>query len=101
MSMSTSEILAGGLRDLKRARIFGTKTPGAALPSMVEMLPNGDCFQFAIANYISAGGKPLEGVGVVPDVQIPLSRAALLEGHDLAVEAAARWIQSLKVKPGL
>ena len=28
LSMSTSEILAGGLRDLKLARIFGTKTPG-------------------------------------------------------------------------
>ena len=28
LSMSTSEILAGGLRDLKRVRIFGTKSPG-------------------------------------------------------------------------
>ncbi len=98
LSMSTSEILAGGLRDLKRARIFGTKTPGAALPSMVELLPNGDSFQFAIANYISAGGKPLEGIGVVPDVEVPLTRAALLEGRDPAVEAAAHWIRSLKAK---
>ena len=47
LSMSTSEIFAGGLQDLKLARIFGTKTPGAALPSVVEMLPNGDRFQFA------------------------------------------------------
>src|SRR5438132_10440393 len=31
-SMSTSEILAGGLRDLERARIFGTRIPGAARP---------------------------------------------------------------------
>jgi carboxyl-terminal processing protease len=94
MSMSTSEILAGGLKDLKLARVFGTKTPGAALPSMVEVLPNGDLFQFAVANYISAGGKPLEGVGVTPDVETPLTRAALLEGRDPAVEAAARWIRS-------
>ena len=28
LSMSTAEILAGGLKDLKRARVFGTKTPG-------------------------------------------------------------------------
>ena len=98
MSMSTSEILAGGLRDLKRARIFGTKTPGAALPSIVEVLPNGDFFQFAIANYISTGGKPLEGVGVAPDVEAPVTRPALLEGRDLAVEAAARWIRSLRAK---
>jgi carboxyl-terminal processing protease len=98
MSMSTSEILAGGLKDLKLARVFGTKTPGAALPSMVEKLPNGDLFQFAVANYISAGGKPLEGVGVTPDVETPLTRAALLEGRDPAVEAAARWIRSTNPK---
>jgi carboxyl-terminal processing protease len=94
LSMSTSEIFAGGLRDLKLARIFGTKTPGAALPSMVEMLPNGDRFQFAVANYISAGGKPLEGVGVEPDVITPLSRAALVEGRDPALDAAVNWIRS-------
>ena len=82
LSMSTSEILAGGMQDLKLARIFGSRTPGAALPSVVELLPNGDRFQFAIANYISAGGKPLEGVGVVPDENTPLTRAALLEGRD-------------------
>jgi carboxyl-terminal processing protease len=99
MSMSTSEILAGGLRDLKLARVFGTKTPGAALPSMVEVLPNGDLFQFAVANYISAGGKPLEGVGVVPDVDVPVTRAALLEGRDPAIDAAVSWIRSQKTKP--
>jgi carboxyl-terminal processing protease len=99
LSMSTAEILAGGLKDLGRARVFGTRTPGAALPSLVVLLPNGDRFQFAIANYVSAGGKPLEGEGVKPDVETPLTRAALLEGRDLAVEAAVRWIRSAAAKP--
>jgi len=53
LSASTTEILAAGLRDLGRARIFGTKTAGAALPSIIEQLPNGDGFQYAIANYVS------------------------------------------------
>ena len=65
---------------------------------MVEVLPNGDRFQFAVANYISAGGKPLEGRGVVPDVLTPVTRAALLEGRDPAVEAAAAWIRGKKAK---
>jgi carboxyl-terminal processing protease len=99
LSMSTSEILAGGLKDLKRARIFGTRTPGAALPSTVEVLPNGDRFQYAFANYISTGGKPLEGAGVVPDVETPLTRSLLLEGRDPAVEAAVLWIHSSKKTP--
>jgi carboxyl-terminal processing protease len=61
---------------------------------MIVLLPNGDRFQFAIANYIAAGGKPLEGVGVKPDVETPLTRADLLAGRDPAVEAASRWIRS-------
>lgn len=96
LSMSTSEILGGGLRDLKRARVFGTKTPGAALPSRVDVLPNGDRFQYAFANYISVGGKPLEGVGVEPDARVPLTRAALLSGRDPVVDAAVGWIRGQK-----
>ena len=92
-SASTSEILAGGLKDLGRARVFGTRTAAAALPSVFEMLPNGDGFQYAIANYISEGGQPLEGLGVTPDVSTPLTREALLEGKDPPLDAALAWIK--------
>jgi carboxyl-terminal processing protease len=94
LSMSTSEMLAGGLQDLGRARVFGSRTPGAALPSAIERLPNGDGFQYAFASYVSADGEALEGAGVVPDVEVPLSRAALLAGDDPALEAAVDWIRS-------
>ena len=93
-SASTSEIFAGGMQDLKRARIFGTRTAGAALPSFIEKLPNGDGFQCATANYISEGGKPLEGIGVTPDVETPPSRQLLLQGKDAAVESALHWIHT-------
>ena len=92
-SASTSEIFAGGLKDLGRARVFGTPTAAAALPSAFERLPNGDGFQYAVANYISEGGQPLEGLGVTPDVVVELTRAALLAGHDAVVDAAIDWIR--------
>jgi carboxyl-terminal processing protease len=98
-SASTSEVFAGGLKDLGRARLFGTRTAGAALPSVFERLPNGDGFQYAVANYISAGGRPLEGVGVAPDVEAPLTREALLAGRDPALEAALEWIRNIKEQP--
>jgi carboxyl-terminal processing protease len=93
-SASTSEILAGGLKDLGRAKVFGTRTAAAALPSIIEKLPNGDGFQYAMANYISEGGKPLEGIGVIPDVEVSLSREALLAGHDSVLDAAVKWIST-------
>ena len=96
LSASTSEIFAGGLKDLERARIFGTRTAGAALPSQVARLANGDGFQFAIANYISAAGEELEGIGVIPDEEVRLDRASLLAGKDSVIDAAVKWIRSQK-----
>jgi carboxyl-terminal processing protease len=96
LSASTSEILGGGLKDLGRARIFGTRTAAAALPSAFEKLPNGDGFQYAVANYISEGGKPLEGLGLTPDQEIRLTREALLAGRDPVLEGALDWIRSQK-----
>jgi carboxyl-terminal processing protease len=95
-SASTSEILAGGLQDLKRARIFGTRTAGAALPSDIIRLPNGDGFQYAQASYTSESGKVLEGQGVTPDVVVSQTREALLAGRDVVVEAADEWIRAQK-----
>jgi carboxyl-terminal processing protease len=95
-SASTSEIFAGGLKDVGRARIFGTLTAGAALPSVFAKLPHGDGFQYAIANYVSQGGKPLEGIGVIPDEEARPTRDGLLSGHDEVLDAALAWIQKQK-----
>ncbi len=95
-SASTAEILAGGLKDIHRARLFGTRTAAAALPSVIERLPNGDGFQYAIANYISQGGKPLEGIGAIPDEEVRVTRRQLLEGKDPPLDAAVAWIQTQK-----
>ena len=96
LSASCSEMFAGGLRDLGRARIFGSRTGGAALPSIMEKLPNGDGFQHAFASYRSKNGNVLEGIGVTPDVVISPTREALLQGRDLVLEAAVAWIRSKK-----
>ncbi|MCP3980692.1 MAG: hypothetical protein GY716_15420 [bacterium] len=92
LTASTSEILSGGLQDLERARVFGTRTAGAALPSVIERLPNGDGFQYAFANYISDGGETLEGVGVLPDERVEFTQRDLLQGRDPVLEAAVTWI---------
>ncbi len=93
-SASTTEILAGGLQDLKRARIFGTRSAGAALPSDIIRLPNGDGFQYAQASYTSENGKVLEGNGVTPDTPVRQTAEATSQGHDLVIEAAEEWIRS-------
>jgi carboxyl-terminal processing protease len=92
-SASTSEIMAQGLRDLGRVRVFGTPSAGAALPSIIETLPNGDQFQYAMADYTSVAGHKLEGKGVTPDEVTPHTLSSLARGEDAALVAAQAWIK--------
>jgi carboxyl-terminal processing protease len=93
LSASTSEILAAGLQDLKRGKVFGRTSAGAALPSVIELLPNGDRLQYAIADYQTASGRELEGQGVIPDVKVDLDLKSLRAGKDPDIVAATRWIK--------
>lgn len=94
LSISNAEILSAGLKDIGRARIFGTQTAGLALPSTVERLPNGDGFQYAFADYTTSGGYSLEAQGTIPDVPLSYTREGLLSGHDEVLDAATDWILS-------
>lgn len=93
-SLSTSELFAAGLQQLGRARVFGERTGGMALPSIVEGLPNGDRMQFAVADLLGPGGRRIEGVGVLPDEEVPLRADDLVAGRDAALEAALRWVNA-------
>jgi carboxyl-terminal processing protease len=89
---STSEVFAGGLQSVGRARIFGQKTMGAVLPSLLDRLPNGDVLQHAIADFATADGRQLEGFGVTPDENVVLQREDLADGHDATLAAAITWM---------
>jgi carboxyl-terminal processing protease len=92
-SASTSEVFAGGLQAIGRARVFGQRSMGAVLPSLMDDLPNGDVLQHAIADFVvSANDVRLEGRGVIPDEEVRITRADLLAGHDPTLEAAVEWI---------
>jgi carboxyl-terminal processing protease len=73
--------------------VFGGRTAAMALPSRIDRLPNGDGFQYAIANYVSASGVTLEGQGVVPDEEVAPERELLVAGRDPILDAAVTWIQ--------
>ena len=94
LSASASECFTGGMQSLRRVRVFGEPTMGAALPSQFDRLPNGDVFIHATADFVTADGTRLEGRGVIPDQPVPLKRADLLAGKDAALEAALAWIDT-------
>ena len=91
---SASEVFAGGLQSVGRARVFGETTAGAVLPAMTTRLSNGDALLHAMGDFETASGTRLEGSGVVPDEPVPVRRADLLVGRDTQLEAALAWIAS-------
>lgn len=89
---STSEVFGAGIQQLGRARVFGRNSMGAALPAHTVVLPSGDVFMFAVANFIGPGGKSIETMGVVPDETVVLTRERLAEEWDPDLKAATSWI---------
>lgn len=89
---SASECFAGGMQSLGRARVFGQTSMGQALPAVFDKLPNGDVLIHAYGDFVTATGTRLEGRGVVPDEEVPLIRAELLDGRDATLERALQWI---------
>ena len=96
-SASTSEVFAGGLQDLGRARVFGETSAGMALPAQATTLPNGDVLLHAVADFVTSKGTRLEGRGVLPDETAAPTRDALLHGNDAALTAASQWIKTSTV----
>jgi carboxyl-terminal processing protease len=91
-SASTSEIFISGLQEIGRAKIVGETSAGAVLPSVMELLPTGVTFQYAVSDYRSPKNVLIEGRGVLPDVEVRQTREALLDGRDLPIEAAEKII---------
>ena len=92
ISLSASEIFAGGMQAIGRAHIFGEQTGGMALPASFDQLPNGDLLVHALGDFITPTGVRLEGRGVVPDEKVAAKRDDLLAGRDAPLLAAMAWI---------
>lgn len=96
MTASTSEIFAAGMQRIGRARVFGERSAGAALPALMERLPSGDVFVHAVADFTDPNGLRIEGSGAVPDEIVPLRASDIAAGRDAPLEAAVRWIASAR-----
>lgn len=99
-SASTSEILAAGLQESGRAVIVGQQSAGAALPSVIEKLPDGSRLQYAFADFKTPKGTLIEGRGVIPDYPVALTRKALLSQQDPYIQKAVSVLTKMATNKG-
>lgn len=80
-SASASEIVAGALKDQKRALLVGNHTFGKDLIQEVKKLPGGAGATITIASYLTSGKVNIHKRGVQPDylVEIPGAMDLLLK----------------------
>ena len=83
-SASASEILTAALREKAGATVVGVNTYGkGVVQAVLPVGHQGSGFQITIAEYRTPEGNALHGVGLAPDVEIPLEEGDS-GGYDFA-----------------
>jgi carboxyl-terminal processing protease len=64
------ELLASALQTSDRALVVGQKTYGRAISESLELQPDGSSKRVVAARFLTAGGDPIDGIGITPDVTL-------------------------------
>jgi len=72
-SASGAEIVAGALKDLRRAVLVGETTFGKGSVQNVMQLPDGSAVRFTTAKYYTPSKQVIQGNGVTPNIPVALT----------------------------
>ena len=91
-SASASELTAGALKDNNRAVLLGEKSFGKGTVQVLERLSDGSGIKFTTAKYYLPSGVTIDGVGVQPDILVPLTPE---DKEDLQLNRAIEEIKKM------
>ena len=69
-SASASEIVAGAIKDHKRAILIGERTYGKGSVQSIIPLKNDGAIRLTVSKYYLPSGNSISDVGVMPDIEI-------------------------------
>src|SRR3954463_12924158 len=72
-SASGAEIVAGALKDLRRAVLVGETTFGKGSVQNVMQLPDGSAVRFTTAKYYTPSKQVIQGNGVAPNIRVAMT----------------------------
>jgi carboxyl-terminal processing protease len=79
-SASASEIVAGALKDHKRALLLGTRSFGKGSVQSVIPVSNSAAMRLTTARYYTPSGISIQAKGIEPDIEVLMARIETLEG---------------------
>ncbi len=78
-SASASEIVAGALKDHRRALILGARTFGKGSVQTIIPMNNGAGLRLTTARYYTPSGTSIQATGITPDIIVPSRSVELTE----------------------
>ncbi len=90
-SASGAEVLAGALHDNGRAKVVGTRSFGKGTVNQLQTLTKcgdpGNCgaLYLSVGRWFTPNGTQIEGVGVAPDVEVPMTSDDYIAKGDIQV----------------
>lgn len=87
-SASASEITAGALRDQGVATLVGMKTFGKGSVQKIVPMDDESAVKLTTAHYRTPSGRDINGVGIVPDVEVRMPLKDLGTPRDAQLQAA-------------
>jgi carboxyl-terminal processing protease len=94
-SASAAEIVAGALQDAGRATLMGTITYGKGSVQVPNNLSDGSILRVTIARWFTPKNRTIDGVGLKPDIEVPVSDAELSAGSDPQLDTAIKFLKNL------
>lgn len=79
-SASASEIVAGALKDHKRAILMGTRSFGKGSVQTIIPMPGHGAIRLTTARYYTPSGVSIQAKGVSPDIEVELARIEKIDG---------------------
>ena len=79
-SASASEIVAGALKDHKRAILMGTRSFGKGSVQSIIPMPGHGAIRLTTARYYTPSGISIQAKGISPDIEVELARIEKLDG---------------------
>ena len=95
-SASASEIVAGALKDHKRAILLGTRSFGKGSVQSVVPVSNTAAIRLTTARYYTPSGVSIQAKGIAPDIEVALARIETLEGGIVREEDLRGALDSTK-----
>jgi carboxyl-terminal processing protease len=90
---SASEIVAGALRDRKRATMIGEKTYGKGSVQEVHEFPDGTSLHVTVARWLTPDRHQIDGSGLAPDLQVGVTEDDRANGRDPQLARAEAWLK--------